>query len=320
MIYVIEGQEEFFIREKIDKIISENEGEITRFDGGDKNFSIDVMLEVCNGNSLFSSGSIVLVNEPYFLIKKISDEESDLLQKYINNPVYECQLILYTYANNFNSRLKAYKMVSHNAENIKLDCLDNKNFNNYLRSRVSEESLHISSDGINLLNIICKRSATLLNKNLVVLKLYPETINSQVISKLCSRSDENESFDLINALTDKDLSKAIYLERKMLSDNDSALSVIALLAGQLRFLYQIAYLNSQGMSKRQITSEYNINEYRYDKALNTLNKLKMKQIISLLKDLSDLDIAAKSDYSLKDNERFELFIIRMCRKGSYAGN
>ena len=320
MIYVIEGNEEFFIRERINRIISESEGEVTRFDGSDKAFSIDLMLEACEGNSLFSEGSIVLVNEPYFLIKKIEDNEYSLLEKYINNPIYECQLVLYTFTNNFNSRLKAYKLVSHNAENIVLNSMDYKNFNSYVKSRINEEKLNISSDAAYLLNNTCKRSATLFERNLEVLKLYPEQITPAVVSKLCSRSDENESFDLINALTDKDLSKAIALERKMLSDNDSALSVISLLAGQLRFLYQIAYFNSIGMNKRDIISENNINEYRYDKALTTLNRLDMKQIIYLLKQLSDLDIAAKSDYSLKDNERFEMFIVRMCRKEGYAGN
>jgi DNA polymerase-3 subunit delta len=320
MIYVIEGQEEYFIRERINKIISENEGEVSRFDSSDKSFSIDIMLEACQGNSLFSQGSIVLVNEPYFLIKKIDDNEYNVLEKYINNPIYECQLILFTYNNNFNSRLKAYKMVSHNAENIVLNSLDYKNFNSYVKSRINEEKLNISSDAAYLLNNLCKRSATLFNRNIEILKLFPEQITPVVVAKLCSRSDDNESFDLINALTDKDLSKAILLERKMLSDNDSALSVISLLAGQLRFLYQIAYYNSIGMNKRDIINQNNINEYRYDKAVTTLNKLSMNQIITLLKDLSDLDIAAKSDYSLKDNERFEMFIVRMCRKEGYAGN
>ena len=320
MIYVIEGTEEFFIRDRINRIISESEGEVTRFDGSDKAFSIDIMLEACEGNSLFSQGSIVLVNEPYFFIKKIEDNEYNVLEKYVNNPIYECQLVLYTFTNNFSSRLKAYKLVSHNAENIVLNSLDYKNFNSYVKSRINEEKLNISSDAVYLLNNICKRSATLFEKNLEVLKLYPDQVTPSVVSKLCSKSDDNESFDLINALTDKDLSKAIALERKMLSDNDSALSVISLLAGQLRFLYQVAYYNSIGKNKRDIISENNINEYRYDKAITTLNKLDMKQIINLLKQLSDLDILSKSDYSLKDNERFEMFIVKMCRKEEYAGN
>ena len=52
MIYIITGEEEVFIRDKIASIIKENGNEVTRFDGRAKDFSIDEMVEACMGRAI----------------------------------------------------------------------------------------------------------------------------------------------------------------------------------------------------------------------------------------------------------------------------
>ncbi len=315
MIYIIQGQEQCFIKDKLKEITSSSDSEVVYFDGSDKNFSIGALLEACEGNSLFSQGSIVLVDQPFFLIRKSDEKQLQPLLDYISKPLYDTQLVFYTYLDNFSSKLKVYKAIAKNAQVITLNSLDYKNFNNYVRSRLNEEKVDISSDAAYQLNSICKRSATLLNQNIEILKLYPGKIDLKAVNKLCTASDENDSFELINALTAKDVSKAIYLERKMMTANDSILSVIGLLANQLRFLYQIAYLSSKGKNRKQILDETGVNEYRLNKAFESLRNLRKEQIISLLAKLSDLDISCKSDSSLPDASRFELFILEFLKRG-----
>ncbi|MCR4634066.1 MAG: DNA polymerase III subunit delta [Erysipelotrichaceae bacterium] len=314
MIYILQGQEPLFIKEKIDEIVSSSEGELYSFDGSDKELSIASLMEACEGNSLFSNGTIVLVDQPFFLIKKCDERQLQELLDYVKKPLYDTQLVFYTYADNFNSKLKIYKQIAANAQVIDLKHLDYKNFSNYVRSRITEEKLDITSDALYLLNSICKRDATLFNANLEVLKLYPGKIDPKAVNKLCTASDDNDSFDMINALTNKDLSKAVNLERKLMSQSDSIFGVIGLLANQLRFLYQIAYYESQNRSRKEILEITGANEYRLNKANDTLNILKKEKIIELLKKLSDLDITLKSDNSISDQSRFELFLLEFLKK------
>ena len=164
-----------------------------------------------------------------------------------------------------------------------------------------------------LLNI-CKKNATLLNQNIEVLSLYPEEITIKVISKLCSASEDNDSFELVNALTDKDVSKAIGLSRKMMMSGDNDISIIYLLATQYRFLYYVAYLTSIGKRNNEIIEIAKCSEYRLDKARQTLSKLKMNQIMNLLSQLSDIDIQTKTDYNISDSDRFELFILDLMKR------
>lgn len=320
MIYIIEGEEEVFIKHKINEICKQTDGEIIKFDGNSKDFSIDNLLEACSSNSLFSNNNTILVKDAPFLCKKYDDNILEKLYEYIDNPLYENELIFYTLENKHNGKLKTYKAILKNANHIELNSYDYKNFNLFVNQQVNKAKLDINNDAIYLLNTICKRNATLLIKNIEVLINYPGKITTEVVEKLCTASDDNDSFELVNALTNKDITKAIDLERKMLRENDSVISVIGLLASQLRFLYQLSYLLNTGKNKKEIIEITKCSEGRYNKSLETLRKLNRSKIMELLNDLSSLDIKCKSDYSIDDVSKFELFILNLMKKEKYASN
>lgn len=308
MIYIVKGDEEYFIKEKL-KELKKEDAEIVEFDGSSKTFSISNMLEACQSNSLFAPYTVVLVKDPYFLIKK-EDNINDLMD-YINNPLYECDLIFYTYTNAFNERLKVYKDICKNADVINCNGYVGKDFNQYALNIINHSNLNLNNEAKNLLIQYVNNNASLLNRNIEILKIYPDKIDEDVINALCSESDEMNVFDLINALTSKNISKSISLSRKMLANNDSIIPLISLLSGQYRFLYYVAYLEKQGNSLYDIASITGSKEYRIKVALNTLRSLSMKEILIQLKRLHELDIKVKSVYNINEKERFEYFILNL---------
>lgn len=320
MIYVIKGSEELAIRKQIDKICQGEDLDIVRISGDDE-FLIDEIIDACNGKSLFASKSIVLVKDPYFLINKVDENKLEKFYKYLENPAYDSDLVLYSLEDKINTKLKAYKKVIENAELFNFEEYDRKQFNSFAYYELNASKLDINKEAVYLLIDICRNDSSLFMQNIEVLKNYPGKIDSDVINKLCTASDDINSFDLINAITDNDLDKAINLERTMLENSDDGiLGIISLLAGQLRFLYQFSYLLSKNYDKKTILDEMKMSDYRYSKSLETIKKLKMPQILEMLKSLSDLDIACKSDFSLKDSSKFELLIIQLLMKREYARN
>lgn len=319
MIYVIKGSEASFIEAKLKELTKGYDNPI-KLDGSSKDFSIDEMLESCNTNSLFADKNMVLVKDPYFLIKKVDDKELNNLYAYISSPAYETDLVLYTLEDKFNTKLKTFKQVISNAELISLDILDYKNFNSYCYSRINEEGLKINRNVAYYLTNICKRDASLFNQNLEVLKLYPGNIDETVIDKLCTSSDNNLVYDLINAICAKDINKSIIFERKLLNETDSILGVIALLANSLRQTYYIGYLYDKGYRKAVILNECKISEFIVNKSLDMLNKYDKNAIINLLNDLSELECSCKANYGISDNNKFELFLLKMMENKNYASN
>lgn len=320
MIYVIKGSEELAIRRQIDKICEGEDLDIIRINGDDE-YLIDEIIEACNSKSLLSSKNIVLVKDPSFLINKVDDDKLEKLCKYLKNPAYDSDLVLYSLENKINMKLKAYKKVVENAEVFDFKEYDRKQFNSFAYYELNASKLNINKEASYLLINICRNNSSLFMQNIEVLKNYPGKIDTDVINKLCTASDDIKSFDLINAITDNDLDKAINLERIMLDNSDDGiLGIISLLAGQLRFLYQFSYLLSKNYDKSSILDEMKMDDYRYSKSLETIKKLKMPQILDMLKSLSDLDIACKSDFTLKDSSKFELLIIQSLMKRKYARN
>ena len=320
MNYIIFGEEELFVKNKLNEIIKSQVGEVFNFDGNSKTFNINDVINSCLSSNIFNDKNIIVVKDPPFLIKKFEENLLDSLNNYINNPVFETDLIFYTLENKFNSKLKEFKLICKNAQVIECNSYDYKNFNTYVNQQINYNNLDIDNDAAYLLNTICKRNASLLSQNIDILKNYPEHIDSNVINKLCTVSDDNDSFELINSIVNKDISKTIHLERKLINEKDSIFSVIGLLSSQLRFLYQIAYYKSINKSDRQVLELLNCNEYRYKKAIDTLRNLKLDQILKLLNDLSSLDIKCKLDNSISDVSRFEIYILNLLKKDIYASN
>lgn len=313
MIYLIDGNEPLFIEEKIAEMKRKNLGDIIKIDGNDKDFNIDSIVDICLSNNLFGQNNLVLVKDAPFLNKKYDDKALKPLLDYVENPIYETDLVFYSLENKINNKLKAYKAIYKNAQRFELNSLDYRNFDTYVNQQINVNHLDINKDAIYLLNTICKRNATLLKQNIEILKNYPGPITSQVVEKLCTANEDNDSFELINALTNKDVSKAISIERKIMNDNDSIMSVIGLLASQLRFLYQLSYLVSKGKKKSEIIQEMNCSETRYKMSVETIQKLNTRKIIELLDKLSKLDIECKSNISINDKSRFELFILELLK-------
>ena len=320
MIYIIEGEEEVFIKHKIREICNQTNSEILKFDGNSKDFDINKLLESLSSNSLFSDRNTILVKDAPFLCKKFEDKQLEQIVDYINNPYFENDLIFYTLENKHNGKLKMYKAISKNANVIEMNSYDYKQFATFVNQQVNRAKLDISKDALYLLNTICKRNATLLIKNIEVLSNYPGKITIDVVEKLCTASDDNDSFEMINSLTNKDISKTISLERKMINENDSVISVIGLLSSQLRFLYQLSYLVNHGKKKNEIIDITKCSEGRYIKSLDTLRKLSQLEIVYLLNELSKIDIECKTNNSVSDITRFEMFILNLLKKDNYASN
>lgn len=320
MIYLISGEEELFVRNKIKELIQNFKDSIFKYDAKDKNFNLNEILDSCYENSLFAEKKVILIKDPDFLLRKVDDNKLKKLYEYIQNPIYETELIFYTLNNSFNSKLKAYKEISKNAMIYKFDSYDYQNFIVYVKERISAHKLNIDNKSANYLISICKQDATLLENNLDILSLYNDKITDAVIDKLCTSSNENVALDIINAITNKDISKTIELERFLLKDDDSILGIISLLANQLRFLYYVYYLRLQGKSVKEITDITKYKSYYINKTIDTLNKISSKQILDLLSKLCNLEIKVKNDNNINEQSLFELFILNLLGKNTYESN
>lgn len=310
MIYIISGSESYLIDKKLNEIINKDKDfDLIKLDGSSKTFSYRELLDTITSVGLFSNKSLVLLKDPVFFKKKVEDKELDELIEYCKNPLYENDLVFYTYEDDFKKILKAYKDISKNAEVI--DCkIEAKNFNIECINILKARNIKMTKEAFNLLVNMCNNSLSLFNQNIDVLALYPEKIDESVINGLCVGSSEENVFNLINSLTSKDVTNSIKYANRILANDNNINGLIALLANQLHFLYEVSYYDSIGDDVYTIMDKTNSKkQYRIDMAFKTLRNLNRKEIMSLLNKLSDLDFKGKVNSDIDDKLRLELFIV-----------
>ena len=110
-----------------------------------------------------------------------------------------------------------------------------------------------------------------------------------------------------------DLKTALRLWNDLCVLNKDAIYLIALLASQFRFLYQVKTLMMQGYSKNEITSELKAHPYRVQISMQNCAHLELAHILHILAQLADLDQKLKSG-QLDKKLGFELFLMQM-KKG-----
>lgn len=315
MITIVFGNEPLLIKNKIDSIILENKDSlVTKFNCYHKEFDVNTIVDACKSVGLFNDSTLVLVKDPEFLSKKNDSTDISLLLDYCKHPLYENNLVFYTFDNTFNERLNIFKEIAINAEVIKFNQLPKKDFFDEAKRIINNSKLNITKEASDYLINSVNLSLTLLNENIEVLRLYPDRIDLEAIRKLITISSDEDTFSLINALTSKQVSLSIKYANKLLDNDESVLKLVASIASQLRFLYSVAYYRSIGKTNKEIMTILNIKtSYRLDKAIESLEKVDMNTIEELLSKLCNLDYSLKKNDDIDEKLKLELFIVELLK-------
>lgn len=315
MIYIISGSDSYLIDQKLNEIIKQNkDADILKVDASGKNFSYYEVLDSIGSVGLFASSSIVLVKDPSILKRKVDNDISvEQLIEYCRKPIYENVLVFYTYENDFKKTLKAYKDISKNADVIELK-VDPKNFYSLCLDVAKKYSFKLDNNCFNIVYKACNNSLALFKQNMDILELYPDKITGDVVDTLLISSNEENVFNLINALTNKKVSDSIYYAKRILSNDSNINGLISLLAGQLRFLYEVSFWSKTDSNPNYIADKMDVKSvYRVQKAFESLRYLKGNEIMSLLDKLANLDYKSKVNSDYDDTLKLELFIVGMIK-------
>ncbi|MGN1405594.1 MAG: DNA polymerase III subunit delta [Erysipelotrichaceae bacterium] len=312
MIYIIKGEETHLIKEKLKELSNKEGASVIKLDGSMPDFSIGRMLNACRQIDLFQSFSIVLVKDAPFLISKYEKKDIDDLLDYVHNPLFECDLIFYTLEDKFNEKLKLFKDVASNANVLRMEHLKGQDFYNYGKRALKEAGIKLDYECSSYLFNNSMGDMDLLNRNIEILKLYPEEIDIYALKALISVKDEEDIFKLINAITSKNLSSSMIHINKMLKQGQSPLGIIALVAAQLRFLYSVGYYHSIGYKDSDIMNIVGTkSSYRLKKAYEALDNFNLKEIMNLLNKLSELDYRFKLNSLIDEKLKLELFLLEL---------
>jgi DNA polymerase-3 subunit delta len=180
--------------------------------------------------------------------------------------------------------------------------------------RVKAAGKKIGSHAARLLLEISGRDLRSLSSEIEKLATYVgerEMIEKEDVEKLAS-SGEIISFSLLNALREKNLSRALEVYAGLVRNKEEAVPLLALLATQFRMLLQVKSLQNRRMDSYAIAKELKSSPFFVKKSLEAASHFSLEEL------LQSLDLLHEADIKLRSGENqtgiMELLFAELCKK------
>lgn len=138
-------------------------------------------------------------------------------------------------------------------------------------------------------------------------------ITRGLIDSLCTKSPENNVFEMVEAIGKKQPEKALEIYNNMLRMKQSPMYVLKMAARQFKLIMQCKYLRSKGKNANQIAEELKQRSFVVRDCLNQAGNFKMASLINAIDDCARCDIDFKSG-RITDKLGVEVIILKYSRR------
>lgn len=98
-------------------------------------------------------------------------------------------------------------------------------------------------------------------EKLVCYKYYDEGITAADVEELCIVQIQNQIFDMVEAVAQKNQKRALELYYNLLALKEAPMKILALIARQFHMLLQVKEMKSKGYQEGEIASRTGLNPY-----------------------------------------------------------
>lgn len=314
MNYVLYGEEQYELQLALTTILKQHHIEdqdlnMVSYDATQSD--IQTIMEDAMTIPFFAEEKVILVRNANFLsTNNDTDIDVSVLEAYLDAPMESTILIFTGEFEKLDARKKIVKKMQKCCKVLQFHRLDALGKENYIKEEIKRRGLIVDGPACRELNSRLPLDIRSIKAEMEKLELYGESISVAVVEQLVTRPLEEDVFQLVNAVVERDIKKAFLLWQDLCVLNKDAIYLIALLAGQFRFLYQVKVLMEQGQGKEGITARLSAHPYRVQITMQSARALSSRYLMEILSKLSNLDQKLKS--GLVDKKLgFELFLLEL---------
>ena len=307
--YLLYGSDASIIDREIDIIkekLSISDNDVIYYNIEDIQNIVDEALTI----SMFSSNKLIVIDSTIYLSQKKDIENINLLENYFNNYNSNSYLVFVSNSDTIDSRKKLFKLISDNGTVMKLD-ISNDYLNDFVNDYLKKNNYKMEGTTISYFLSRCGNNIDNIKNELDKLMLYKiddKVIDNNDITLLAEENTDNSVYDLVSALLKNDNSKAIKLYKNFVINGMDPNQIIAIIASQIRLLFQVKRLYNSGKSNDEIAKILEFKSvYRVKYLLNDSYYYSEDTLIKYLSKLSDIDRDIKIN-NIDGNILLELFI------------
>ncbi len=295
MINVLYGIQNDLIENYIDNFIKKNKiNNIIKYDYND--IDIETVIEEVSYLDLFGDKKLIILYNSKFLT---SEETLDnkYFEDYLNSQNQSNYLFLITNNENLDERKKIVKLLRKKYEVKEFNKFSEYDAYKYVSELFKQDDYKIEEKAIKEIVSRLSSNIGMIKNEVDKLKLYKindKSITLDDVLKVTSTLPEDNVFKLVDALisNNKEEIFKLYDDFKLIGIDEIAL--IALIASQFRFMYQVKVLLNDGKNKNEIISLLKSHPYKTEITIKKVSSFNEERLLEILYNLSLIDVSIKT--------------------------
>lgn len=320
-LYLFYGQEEFLIEETVSLLVNtvltdeEKEMNLSVYDMSE--VPIEVALEDAETLPFLGEKRVVIVKDPYFFTgqkdKNKIDHDLKKLEEYLQTPSPDAVVIFSGFYEKLDERKKIVKLFEKRGEIVHMPLLDEQALRAWVKNRVKNDKKEIEDRALDLLLLLVGPKLILLANEIDKVITYmgvEKKIDQAVIQNIVVRSLEQNVFALIDLIVKARTEEALAIYYDLLEQKEEPIKILALIAGQFRFIYQVKSLYTRGYGQKQTASYLKSHPFRVKLAAEQSARFTEQELEDIIKTLADVDYKMKTG-KMDKKLLLELFILQL---------
>ena len=275
-----------------------------------KESRVEDVIEELSYFDLFGNKKVVVLKDADFLTSK-STLESSVFDNYLVNPNKDSVLVLKMVCDKLDERKKLVKSLKDKAVIKEFKSLLDKDINGYVKNYFTSHGYKINEEALEEITRRLRSNTRVIDSELEKLFLYKindKLITKQDVEQVITLYEENNMFELVNAVLKKDKKQIFNLYKKLIEDREEPNVILVMIANQFRLMYQAKVLMKEGLDKYKIANMLKEHHYRVGLSLENAINIEEEDLLKILHKLSLVDIQIKTGVndSVKALETFFL--------------
>lgn len=273
---------------------------------------IDGIINEASTIGMFSLNKFIIINMDSYFKDKKDIPNINLLENYFDGYNSNSYLVFVCNSDSIDSRKKIVNLIKKYGIVKKLEVNDNY-LNDYVNHYLKDNGYKINNgDVVYFINRVGNNINNVTNEldKLMLYKINDKIINRNDIDLLTVENIDDSIYDLVNCILKNDNEKAIKLYNNFINNGMDVNQIVAIIAAQIRLLYQVKRLYNSGKSNDEIAKILEFKSvYRVKYLLNDSYYYSESDLVKYLSKLADIDNAIKTSNG-DGNILMQLFIVK----------
>ena len=317
-VFLLAGDEDYYIEKAKNKILEilEAKNDFQIFEKGAEISDIIMTLET---PPLFSPKTVVIVKSPAFFKEdagKTKDKEMERFMALLSS-MPDSSYIMFILNEKPDKRRKIYKSIEKIGLILESESPRPWTVGEWLTDKLRSIGKTLDKDAylffMNMISAMQKISLAFLDQEFDKLALYTDEkrIDKKTMEEVFSSVPEVSSFAIVDAISEKDLNKALTLFHREVAGGAFLPLIIALISRHTRQLFQAKLLMKQGIRGKTLAKPLELNPVIAEKLGTAASRFDERDLEDALILLSDADYLLKTGQG--GNELIEEILILLCK-------